>query len=76
MYKTIQETAEYLSMDIAKVSALVLEGKIRAIHDGNQYLINQDQFKTHFEDVEKYRQKIQEYLNEPIPEDIDVKDED
>ncbi|APC47204.1 excisionase family DNA-binding protein [Virgibacillus halodenitrificans] len=76
MYKTIQETAEYLSMDIAKVRALVLEGRIRAIHDGNQYLINQAQFKTHFEDVEKYRQKIQEYLNEPIPEDIDVKDED
>lgn len=76
MYLSIQETAEYLSMPVTKVSALVLQGKIRAVHDGEQYLINQDQFTTHFEQVEKYKLMIQEYLNEPIPEDIDVNDED
>lgn len=63
-------------MPVTKVSALVLQGRIRAIHDGEQYLINQNQFTTHFEQVEKYRLMIQEYLNEPIPDDIDVKDED
>ncbi|MFB4473709.1 hypothetical protein ACDI16_12365, partial [Oceanobacillus caeni] len=61
---------------VTKVSALVLQGRIRAIHDGEQYLINQNQFTTHFEQVEKYRLMIQEYLDEPIPDDIDVKDED
>lgn len=76
MYLSIQETAEYLSLPVTKVSALVLQGRIRAVHDGEQYLINKDQFTTHFEQVEKYRFMIQEYLNEPIPEDIDVKDED
>ncbi|KKE78746.1 excisionase family DNA-binding protein [Oceanobacillus caeni] len=76
MYLTVQETADYLSMPVTKVSALVLQGRIRAIHDGEQYLINQNQFTTHFEQVEKYRLMIQEYLNEPIPDDIDVKDED
>ncbi|MFD2629428.1 excisionase family DNA-binding protein [Oceanobacillus kapialis] len=76
MYLSITETAEYLSMDEAKVKALVLNGRIRSIHDGEQYLINKDQFTTHFEQVEKYRKLIQEYLNEPIPEDIDVRDED
>ncbi|WP_085993203.1 excisionase family DNA-binding protein [Oceanobacillus senegalensis] len=76
MYLTIQETAENLSMPESKISALVLQGRIRAVHDGEQYLINQEQFTTHFEQVEKYRIMIQEYLNEPIPEDIDVKDED
>ncbi|MUK88389.1 excisionase family DNA-binding protein [Ornithinibacillus sp. L9] len=76
MYLSIDETAEYLSMEASKVSALVLQGRIRAIHDGEQYLINKDQFTTHLEQVEKYRKLIQEYLNEPIPEDIDVKDED
>lgn len=76
MYLTIQEAAEYLSMDEARVSALVLQGRIRAIHDGDQYLINKSQFTTHFEQVEKYRLMIEEYLSEPIPEDIDVKDED
>ncbi|GFZ86262.1 hypothetical protein GCM10010978_27770 [Compostibacillus humi] len=76
MYLTIQEIAEYLSMPETKISALVLQGRIRAVHDGEQYLINKEQFTTHFEQVEKYRRMIQEYLNEPIPEDIDVGDED
>ncbi|WP_047981842.1 helix-turn-helix domain-containing protein [Ornithinibacillus contaminans] len=76
MYVTVPELAEYLSMNEAKVKSLVLQGKIRAIHDGEQYLVNKEQFSTHFEQVEKYRLLIQEYLNEPIPEDLDVKDED
>lgn len=76
MYITVPELAEYLSMNEEKVRSLVLQGKIRAIHDGKQFLINKNQFTTHFEQVEAYRMMIQEYLNEPIPEDMDVKDED
>ncbi|WP_339229206.1 excisionase family DNA-binding protein [Oceanobacillus sp. FSL K6-2867] len=76
MYITIEETAEYISMNAASVTALVMQGRIRAIHDGEQYLINKEQFTTYFEQVEKYKKMIQDYLNEPIPEDIDVKDED
>ncbi|CDQ42016.1 MULTISPECIES: excisionase family DNA-binding protein [Virgibacillus] len=76
MYLTISETADYLSMEEQKINALVLQGRIRAVHDGDQYLINKEQFTTHLEQMEKYRKMIQDYLNEPIPEDIDVKDED
>ncbi|MFC3041270.1 excisionase family DNA-binding protein [Virgibacillus xinjiangensis] len=76
MYLSVGETAEYLSMDEAKIRALVLQGRIRSVHDGEQFLINKEQFTTHLDQVEKYRQMIQEYLSEPIPEDIDVKDED
>ncbi|WP_100012476.1 excisionase family DNA-binding protein [Lentibacillus sediminis] len=76
MYLTIPETAEYLSTDEQAIRQLVLQGRIRTIHDGTQYLINKEQFQTHLEQVEKYRKMIQEYLNDPIPEDIDVKDED
>jgi excisionase family DNA binding protein len=76
MYVTIPELAEYLSMNEVRVKSLILQGKIRAIHDGKQYLVNKGQFTTYFEQVEKYKLMIQEYLNEPIPEDIDVKDED
>ncbi|WP_077324505.1 excisionase family DNA-binding protein [Virgibacillus siamensis] len=76
MYLTIKETAEYLELDEAKIRAFVLQGKIRAVYDGKQYLINKDQFSTHLEQMEKYREMIQEYLREPLPEDIDVKDED
>jgi excisionase family DNA binding protein len=76
MYLTVQETAEYLSTSVKNVAALIMEGKIRAVHDGNDYLIYKEQFTTHFEQVEKYQQMIQDYLNEPIPDDIDIKDED
>lgn len=76
MYLTVQETAEYLSTSVKNVATLIMKGKIRAVHDGNDYLIYKEQFTTHFEQVEKYQQMIQDYLNEPIPEDIDIKDED
>jgi excisionase family DNA binding protein len=76
MYVTIPELAEYLSMNEARIESLVLQGKIRAIHDGEQFLVNKEIFTTHLEQVEKYRYMIQEYLSESIPEDIDVKDED
>lgn len=76
MYLTIKEAAELLSMPETYVESLILQRRIRAIHDGDQYLINKEQFNTHFEQLEKYKQLIEEINNDPIPEDIDVKDED
>lgn len=76
MYLTIKETAELLSVSMPYVENLILQGKIRTLHDGEQYLIYKDQFKTHFEQLEKYKQLVNEIVNEPIPEDMDVKDED
>ncbi|KQL54345.1 hypothetical protein AN964_13140 [Heyndrickxia shackletonii] len=76
MYLTIQETAEYLSLPVSYIEKLIQQKKIRAVHDGEQFLINQEQFNTHLEQMEKMKKIIEEYLNEPIPEDLDVKDED
>ncbi|MFC4556771.1 excisionase family DNA-binding protein [Virgibacillus kekensis] len=76
MYMTIEETAEYLDIDQSKVRAFVLQGRIRSVYDGEDYLINKDQFSTYMEHMEKYREMIQEYLSDPLPEDPDVKDED
>ena len=76
MYLTVKETAEYLSMPESYIQSLILQNKIRTVHDGEQYLIYKDQFKTHFEQMEKYKKQVEEYLSEPIPEDIDIKDED
>ncbi|MEH7300605.1 excisionase family DNA-binding protein [Neobacillus drentensis] len=76
MYLTIKETAEYLEMPEANVKGLIQQKKIRAVFDGEQYLINKDQFSTHLKQLEKYKELIEEFLNEPIPESIDVKDED
>ncbi|MFP5112379.1 excisionase family DNA-binding protein [Bacillaceae bacterium C204] len=76
MYITIKETAEYLSVPEATVKSLIQQKKIRALFDGEEYLIYKDQFNTHLKQMEKYKQLIEEILNEPIPESIDVKDED
>ena len=76
MYLTIEETAEFTNLSEDYIKSLVLEGIIRAVHDGEQLLIYKEQFKTHLEQLENYKALVQEILNEPIPEDIDVKDED
>lgn len=76
MYLTVKETAEYLSLEEAYIESLILQKRIRAVHDGEQYLINKDQFNTHLEQVENYKKLVEEILNEPIPEDWDAKDED
>jgi excisionase family DNA binding protein len=76
MYLTLKEAAEYLSLPETTIESLILQRKIRAIFDGEQYLINKEQFKTHFKQLEKYKELIEEIMNEPIPEDMDVKDED
>jgi excisionase family DNA binding protein len=76
MYLTIEETAEYLSLPVSYIESQIQQKKIRAIHDGVQYLINKEQFNGHLDQVEKYKKEIEEYLSEPIPEDWDAKDED
>lgn len=76
MYLTVKEAAEYLSLAEAAVEKLIQQKKIRALFDGSEYLIYKEQFNTHLKQVEKYKQLVEEILNEPIPEDIDVKDED
>ncbi|GKU84474.1 excisionase family DNA-binding protein [Niallia sp. NCCP-28] len=76
MYLTTKETAELLSVAESAVQKLILEKKIRALFDGQQYLVNKEQFNTHLEQVEKYKRYVEELLNEPIPEDRDIKDED
>ncbi len=76
MYLTVKETAEYLSTTEGYIENLILQRKIRAIYDGEQYLIYKEQFNTHLDQVEKYKKLVEEILNEPIPDDLDVKDED
>lgn len=76
MYLTIKETAEYLSYPESYVESLIQQKKIRTIYDGEQYLIYKEQFNAHIKQVEKYRELVEEILNEPIPEDRDIKDED
>lgn len=76
MYLTVKETAEYLSLPESQIESLILQNRIRTVHDGEQYLIYKDQFNMHFEQLERYKKKMEDYYSEPIPEDVDVKDED
>ena len=76
IYLNLNEAAEYLSISEEKLKRLIVQGRIRAIHDGNQYLLNKEQFNTHLRQMEKYKELAEEYYNEPIPEDRDIKDED
>jgi len=76
MYLTIEETAEYLSLDVAYIKQLIQSKKIRAVHDGEQFLIYKEQFNNHLDQVDKMKKMIADYYNEPIPEDPDIKDED
>ena len=76
MYLSIEETAEYLQLPAAFIESLIQHGKIRALHDGENYLINKEQFNNHLEQMEKYKRELAEWQAEPLPEDIDIKDED
>lgn len=76
MYLTVKEAAEYLAISEDAIKKLIQQKRIRTIFDGVQYLIYKEQFNTHLKQMEKYRLLVEEVLSEPIPEDIDVKDED
>lgn len=76
MYLTMEETAEYLQFPVLFIEKLIQQGKIRALHDGENYLINKEQFNDHLEQMEKYKKQLAEWQAEPLPEDMDIKDED
>ncbi|MBE3570862.1 MAG: excisionase family DNA-binding protein [Bacillales bacterium] len=76
MYLTIKETANDLSLPEKYIESLIHHKRIRAFFDGEHSLIYKDQFNTHLEQMEKLKKQLEEWYNEPIPEDLDVKDED
>nr|WP_106782432.1 DNA-binding protein [Lysinibacillus timonensis] len=76
MYKTVQETAKDISMPEEQVLRYIYEGRIKAVYDGEQFLINSSQFDTFHEQLERIKEEIEIWRNTPIPEDPDVKDED
>ncbi|RXI98245.1 hypothetical protein DS745_18085 [Anaerobacillus alkaliphilus] len=76
MYITISELAEYLQLSEDYITQQIKIGNIRAVHDGEQYLVNKAQFKNTREKIEKEILLWREEQLQQIPPDIDVKDED
>lgn len=76
MYQTIEEIAEYLEVDIAYVLHLIRDKQIKTVMVDDEVLINNAQFDFFLKQRQKMLEEYQKYLDEPIPEDIDIKDED
>lgn len=76
MYLTIPETAEYLGMPVEQVRKYVLEGRIRVVDDGEQFMINKEQFKNYHDQLEVAKQEIEEWRKNLLLPDRDIRDED
>lgn len=76
MYVPVKELAEYLNLSPDYVYQQIKANNIRAIHDGDQYLVNKAYFTETRENIEKEIMLWREEQEQEIPVDIDVKDED
>ncbi|MEO4053861.1 DNA-binding protein [Solibacillus sp. CAU 1738] len=76
MYKSVAQTAQDLNMPVEQVMHYIYVGRIKAVHDGEQFLVNSGQFDTYHQQIERIKEEIEIWRNTPIPDDIDVKDED
>lgn len=76
MYLTLKEAADLLDLPEEYLLQCVQDRKIRAIHDGKEYLLNQAHFENYHKQMRELREQFAEEQTEPIPEDFDVKDED
>lgn len=76
MYLTISDTAEYLGMPVDQVTKYVLEGRIRAVHDGEQFIIYKEQFKNYHDQLEIAKEEIEEWRKNLLLPDRDIRDED
>ena len=76
MYKTVEDTAVDLGMPQSQVLQYIYNGQIRAVFDGEQFLINSAQFDTYHEQLARIKEEFEIWKNTPIPDDMDVKDED
>lgn len=76
MYLTIKETAKYLELSTSDIMRLIHEKQIKWIEIDGETLLNTQQFEFFLEQRKKAIATYQEFLDTPIPEDIDIKDED
>ena len=76
MYKSVEDTAVDLGMPQSQILQYIYNGQIRAVFDGEQFLINSAQFDMYHEQLARIKEEIEIWKNTPIPEDMDVKDED
>lgn len=76
MYLTVEETAEYLGVSVSEIYRLIREKQVRFLTIDDEIMLYQEQFNLFIKERERQLLAYQEYLNTPIPEDKDIKDED
>ncbi|MFC0557672.1 hypothetical protein [Halalkalibacter alkalisediminis] len=76
MYVTVKELAKYLDLSEDYILQQIRLGHVKTIFDGENHLLNQEQFLWHKEQLDIKRKQLTLEAEEPIPEDWDAKDED
>ncbi|MFS8630424.1 MAG: excisionase family DNA-binding protein [Bacillales bacterium] len=74
MYMTIQEAAEYLAIPETEILKLIQSGKIRAVYDGEQYVINIDQLNT-LKQRGYLFDDLYDYFCEPVPDEVYLRED-
>lgn len=76
IYLTVEETAEYLEVSVSEIYRLIREKQVRFLTIDDEIMLYHEQFNLFIKERERQLLAYQEYLNTPIPEDKDIKDED
>lgn len=76
MYLTVEQTAEYLEVPVSEIYRLIRENQVRFLVIDGEVMLYQEQFNLFLKERERQLVIYEEYLNTPIPEDKDIKDED
>lgn len=76
MYLTVEQTAEYLDVSVSEIYRLIRENQVRYLDVDGEVMLYQEQFNLFLKERERQLTAYEEYLNTPIPEDKDIKDED
>ena len=76
MYLTVEQTAEYLDVSVGEIYRLIRENQVRYLDVDGEVMLYQEQFNLFLKERERQLAAYEEYLNTPIPEDKDIKDED
>ncbi|MCK0472623.1 excisionase family DNA-binding protein [Halalkalibacter sp. APA_J-10(15)] len=75
MFVTLKELAKYLDLPVAYLEQQIQEGNVKALFDGENWLVNQDYFERHKEQLEQLKKQLLTEL-ESLTDDWDAKDED
>ena len=76
MYLTVEQTAEHLDVSVSEIYRLIRENQVRYLDVDGEVMLYQEQFNLFLKERERQLAAYEEYLNTPIPEDKDIKDED